>query len=210
MSTSLRERKKAETRQAIADAALRLAVERGPGAVTVDDIAAAADVSPRTVFNYFPSKEAAILGFDPQRRRDLVARLESRPATETPLEALREAMRSTDPTESVLAWRTRALLAREHPHLNAAYLAGFASLEDDLTAALARRLGLEPDDGYPRLVVTVAVAATRLAFGQAIEVGDPESSSRRVDEAFAALAAGLPAPPPPTTRRRPTAHARRS
>ena len=56
----LRERKKAETRQAIADAALALALERGPGDVTVDDIAAAAGVSARTVFNYFARKEDLI------------------------------------------------------------------------------------------------------------------------------------------------------
>lgn len=58
MPTGLRERKKAETRQALAEAALALAVERGPAAVTVDDIADAAGVSARTVFNYFPTKES--------------------------------------------------------------------------------------------------------------------------------------------------------
>ena len=195
--TGLRERKKAETRQAIADAALHLAVERGPGDITVEDIAAAADVSARTVFNYFPSKEAAILGFDPQRRIELVARLDSRPPEESPLEALREAMRGTRPGEGALTWSTRARLAQEHPQLQAAYLAGFESLEADLTDALARRLGLDPAaDPYPRLVVTVAVAATRLAIGDAIDCGAADSIPQRIDEAFAALASGLPAPDP--------------
>src|SRR5688500_7564486 len=125
LNVGLRERKKAETRKAIADAALALAVERGPAAVTVDDIAAAAGISPRTVFNYFATKEDAILGVDAERRRDLLDRLEARPADESPLRALREAMRdSTGSSEGAVAWRTRARLARQHPQLQAAYIAG--------------------------------------------------------------------------------------
>ncbi|PZE68154.1 TetR family transcriptional regulator [Curtobacterium sp. MCBD17_021] len=61
----LRERKRRATRLAIQQAALRIAIEHGLQAVTVDEVSRRADVSPRTFFNYFPSKEQAILGDDP-------------------------------------------------------------------------------------------------------------------------------------------------
>lgn len=61
----LRERKRRATRLAIQQAALSIAIEHGLSAVTVDEVSRRADVSPRTFFNYFPSKEQAILGDDP-------------------------------------------------------------------------------------------------------------------------------------------------
>ena len=62
-----RDRKKHATRQALRDAALQLVTERGFANVTVEDIAEAVDVATRTFFNYFPSKEAAVIGADPGR-----------------------------------------------------------------------------------------------------------------------------------------------
>ena len=197
MPTGLRERKKAETRQAISAAALDLALAHGPGGVTVDDIAAAADVSPRTVFNYFATKEEAILGVDPERRAEVLARLAARPADEPPLTSLREAMRSED-TAGAVSWRARAGLAREPPQLQSAYVAGFTALEDELTQVLARRLDLDPaGDPYPRLVVAVALAALRVAVQNAIDVDRIDSVNDAVDRAFTFAAAGFP---PPATR----------
>jgi AcrR family transcriptional regulator len=66
----LRERKRRATRLAIQQAALRIAIEDGLQAVTIDEVSRRADVSPRTFFNYFPSKEAAILGDDPTLPED--------------------------------------------------------------------------------------------------------------------------------------------
>ncbi len=72
VTAGLRERKKLDSRRAIASVALDLAIERGPDEITVEDIAAAAHVSPRTVFNHFGTKDEAILGIDPERRTALV------------------------------------------------------------------------------------------------------------------------------------------
>src|SRR5688572_15456599 len=77
-----RERKKLETRRALASAALHLAAERGPDHVTIEDIAETADVSVRTFFNYFSSKEEAIIGWDNDGHAEVAAKLLARPADE--------------------------------------------------------------------------------------------------------------------------------
>src|SRR5688500_9321010 len=93
MSEGLRERKKAETRRALASAALRLAEELGPDRVTIEAIADAAGVSPRTFFNYFPSKDDAVAGTPPAHSSELLADLLARPEAEGPLDALRATAR---------------------------------------------------------------------------------------------------------------------
>lgn len=198
-----RDRKKAETRRAIAAAALALTLEHGPDGVTVEQISEAADVSPRTFFNYFASKEEAILGSDPERRASLQADLASRPLTEPPLEALRatlvaHAIAYADEAEQ---WAQHAQLAREHPALFRTHVASFAEFERGLVEIVADRLGVDPDrDLYPSLVVTTALTAMRVALGywQANRADEPLSEV--LDEAFRALAAGL-APPVDTTPR---------
>ena len=91
MTTGLRERKKLATRTALHEAALRLVAERGLDAVSIDDIADRANVSPRTFFNYFSGKEDAVLGLDPGASPRQVAAFLARPRDETPVQALRAA-----------------------------------------------------------------------------------------------------------------------
>src|ERR1700750_69995 len=88
----LRERKKQATRRSLRRAALDLVAERGFAHVTIEDIAEAAGVSPRTFFNYFPSKEAALFGTDPEQIPVLRERMIHSAPGETAMEALRMIM----------------------------------------------------------------------------------------------------------------------
>src|SRR5580704_345431 len=86
---SLRERKKLATRRLLRRAALDLVAQRGLTNVTVEDIAEAAEVSPRTFFNYFPSKEAVLFGGDPDRTAQLRDRVTTEAAGQAAIDALR-------------------------------------------------------------------------------------------------------------------------
>ncbi|MET0882854.1 MAG: TetR family transcriptional regulator [Acidimicrobiales bacterium] len=195
----LRERKKAQTRRALTAAAIRLSIERGsPDRVTVEEISEAADVSPRTFFNYFSSKEDAVLGVDPERRTELRAELELRPAEEAPVEALRAALLSTAEgiDENAELWAQRLQLVREHPTLSAGYVASFADFERGMVEAMAARLGLDPDaDLYPAIVVATALTIMRVTVKhwQATDADTPLADL--LDVAFDQLAAGLALPP---------------
>ena len=193
----LRERKKAQTRRALTAAAIRLSIERGsPDRVTVEEISEAADVSPRTFFNYFSSKEDAVLGVDPERRTELRAELELRPAEEAPVEALRAALLSTAEgiDENAELWAQRLLLVREHPTLSAGYVASFADFERGMVEAMAARLGLDPDaDLYPAIVVATALTIMRVTVKHWQATDAPLADL--LDVAFDQLADGLALPP---------------
>ena len=190
-----RERKKRETRRALKSAALRLAVERGPDQLTIEDIADAADVSVRTFFNYFSSKEEAIVGWDPEGQAALGARLLDRPAEEAPFEAIRAVVCDMF-TDEAGEWADervlRQQLVREHPSLLPRHLAAHHELEKSLCLAMAERLGVDPDaDVYPALVTTTAVNAMRLSLTWWEAKGRAVPLPTLLDEAFDALERGL-------------------
>jgi AcrR family transcriptional regulator len=203
----LRERKKAETRQRLRAVALRLATERGVEHVTVEDIAAEAEVSTRTFFNYFASKEEALIGPDPSSAGDLTRALAERPAEEAPLESLRQLMlmRAAVVQHSADDVRARMRLVKSCPALQPVYLATASAFDRLLTEGLAARLGTDPEqDPYPALLVAVssAVMRTTIVTWLAAPAGRaPEPLDRLVDAAFDQIAAGLPAPPRPRAPR---------
>lgn len=193
--TGLRERKKTETRRAIAAVALELALEHGPDDITVDDIAARANVSPRTVFNYFGSKDEAILGIDPDKRAEICAQLLARPAAEAPLEAIAAVLTAllTSGGDSGQSWRDRSRLVAQYPHLLAAQAASQAAMEAELAATVAARTGLSDDHPYCHLVAAASLLVSRRALAQSGSLSN--ATTRRVlDDGFAALARGLTPP----------------
>jgi AcrR family transcriptional regulator len=163
---SLRERKKSATRAALRRAAVELVESRGLCAVTIEDIAHAADVAPRTFFNYFSSKVDAISGLDPDARAELVRRLQQRPAHEPPLEALRAAMLGTPSnfTSEPRDLLRRLALVRSDPHLLAHHVSAWAETERALVMALVERTGRERQrERYLTLLVATVLSAARVA-----------------------------------------------
>lgn len=202
---SLRERKKAATREALQVAALRLALRDGLDALTVEAIADACDVSPRTFFNYFGSKEEALLPSDPSRRDALTQTLIDRPASESSLRALQAVISqlAADLGDRREETQQRMQLVRENPGLLPRHLANFASFERALVLGVATRTGQDPDhDLFPSLAATTAIGVLRTS----VQVWRTQGASGAplatlVDRAFDALAAGLPDDPHPASRR---------
>jgi AcrR family transcriptional regulator len=197
VTTGLRERKKQATRLAIHEAALRLVAERGLDRVSVDDIAQRADISPRTFFNYFPTKDDAVLGLDPEISRQQVADFLARPATESPVQALRAVARAQAEqmaTETEL-WHLRLRVIDVHSTLVARLAAVFGEAERAMAQAIAQRTGTRFGvDAYPTLLAAVSGVAVRTALHRWLAGDFTAALPDLVDEAWDVLAAGLPAP----------------
>ncbi len=198
VTPGLRERKKLATRLALHQAALQLVAERGLDGVSVDDIAARADVSPRTFFNYFPTKDDAVLGLDPAGVSLAAGRFTARPADEDPVTALRavqaeQAAAMADEPAGV--WPLRLRVIEEHPVLLARLHATFAASERALAEAIAARTGTRVGiDVHPTLLAAVASTVIRTSLQRWLAADFTVPLPRLVDEAWDVLAAGLPAP----------------
>ncbi|MGW4206578.1 TetR/AcrR family transcriptional regulator [Lentzea sp. NPDC004789] len=154
----LRERKKTETRAALAAAALRLALEKGADNVRVDEIAEAANVSPRTYNNYFASRDQAIVaGITASRALAVASALRSRPSDEPLADSIIAAFAEQyrEPPTEALA------LITSTPSLREAYLDSTAAMEPPIAEVIAERLG---KDVIGAEVLAAAVsAAARIA-----------------------------------------------
>ena len=187
----MRERKKRETRAALAEAALRLALERGADQVTVEEIAEAADVSVRTFFNYFPHKEHAILGRNPEHLERALERMRTAPAEESPLTTMwfivHDVLRDLE-EEGALSRRGELIMRSP----NLLYQLMMSSFDDErqLTAALAERMGVTAGSVRPALIVSTAGAACRVAMELRKSAPD-RPVQELVDEGFHLLAEGI-------------------
>jgi AcrR family transcriptional regulator len=198
---SLRERKKLATRRELRREALRMIAERGYSNVTVEEIAEAANVSPRTFFNYFPTKEAALFGADPELAEATREAIVHRSPGEPVVNVLRAVM--TNQAKMVvnefaelggdpLEWLARMRASRTDPHLHAAHGAQMAAIERSLAEAIAQRLGTTPErDPYPGLLASIATGVFRSSMAFWASSGGTVPLERLVDLAFGALASGL-------------------
>jgi AcrR family transcriptional regulator len=192
-----RERKKLATRAAVREAALRLAVRHGVENVTVEQIAAEADVAERTFFNHFATKEDAVVAAAAAGAEALVAEFRARPPGEPVLRALREAVLVVmDRTDAAGRDHLTALrLIRDSPSLVPRQMAVLTAQEEALAAAITERTG--GSGLYPQLVAAAALAALRVVLGRWLDqTGDGgappvEALRAQVDEALAQLAEGL-------------------
>ncbi|HMN99522.1 MAG TPA: helix-turn-helix domain-containing protein [Miltoncostaeaceae bacterium] len=211
ITPGLRERKKAQTRRAISDVATRLFVERGFDAVTVAEVAEAAGVSIKTVFNYFGSKEELFLDREAEVRTAIVSAVAGRPEGQSVTGALTRLFTEhrvpgvegwselADPEQMAMFRRfLETLYASEG--LRARLLLSGEPLGDELAAVIGRSGGRDPGDVEVRAFVAMLLAAMGLrhrAMVQGVLAGRPaaevEADVRRAAiTAFAAVARAFP------------------
>ena len=190
----LRERRKQLTALELETAAFRLFGERGFDSVTVDDIAAEADVSRRTFFRYFASKEDVLLADHRVQLGRLREALAARPADEPVLTALKNALLSLasdfeDRKEMVIL---RGRLMRDTPSLQARSIQHQQAWEDAMQEMVADRLGVDPvQDLRPGVVSAATLAAMRVAFTIWLSTGAKDDLIALTAEALDLLNGGL-------------------
>lgn len=197
----VRERKRLATRIAIQRAVLTLSLERGFDGVTVEEISHEAGVSPRTFFNYFATKEAAVVGDVPELPgEDAIARFVAAGPEQPVLDGIRDlllatAERASNPDAAGIESLRRSLL-REHPHLFTMRMVSMKKLEMELFSVIERRLvhddpALADDrdrlQSRARLVTYVAFAAIRHSWSCWAETGGQGALADRLVDSFAEM-----------------------
>ena len=192
----LRERKKARTRASIREHALRLFREQGYQATTVEQIAAAAEVSPSTFFRYFPTKEDVVLQDDMDTR--MIEALDRQPAGLSPLGAVRAATREmfaayTAADVEVLTQTTA--LTMTVPEIRTRALDEFARTINVIGEAVAKRAGRSPDDLAVRVMagaIVGAIMSITMPWEGWSDQQTLEGTFQRIEQGLALLEAGLP------------------
>ncbi|MEU6108295.1 TetR/AcrR family transcriptional regulator [Streptomyces albidoflavus] len=175
MAENLRERRRRQTRAELHAAALRLVRELGFDRVTVEMISKEAGVSPRTFFNYFPTKEAALLILPSGPSAEEAGRFAALPGSDpgTVLRDVGDLL--ARPLEELPFSRAEvaeaARIAEAAPTVLAAVLAGFELLERELVALIAQRLGEDPEAELPALLAGMCTTAVRLGTRRWAQAG---------------------------------------
>jgi AcrR family transcriptional regulator len=174
--------------------ALEMFTERGYEDVTMAEIAAALDVSERTLFRYFPSKESLLDPAHEELVERLVAELGARPSSEPAFVAVRQALRAVgdDMDQDRASFVARMAIVDASPALQAHLLRRQSELEDAIAEVVASRTGLtDVDDLRPRLVAASAVAALRVAVERWVASDSDDDLLTVLERALDLLAQGL-------------------
>ncbi|HEV2034756.1 MAG TPA: TetR family transcriptional regulator [Candidatus Dormibacteraeota bacterium] len=185
--TGLRERKKLKTKEAIQREAMRLFQEQGYEETTIEEIAQAAEISPSTFFNYFPTKEDVVLydRYDP-----IIASLMlSRPSDEPPSVVMKRAFEALalmlERDRDVIV--ARATLALQVPALRARFWEELERARDLVSGVIAARTGRNPDDFELRVLSMVLVTAAFEATQEWLKRGGKGSMFELVNQALEAV-----------------------
>jgi AcrR family transcriptional regulator len=183
----LRARKRQQTRERLTRAAMALFLERGFEATTLDDIAAAADISRRSFFHYFASKEDVVFAWQEEITAALIAAVAARPAGESMLTAAENATTAMvgqlDAGEAI----AMARLKRDNPVLQARNQVKYEKLERALAEALGKRAGNKSERLKARLVAMIATGAMRIGDEFWTAEGAREKPEALVKRVFAAI-----------------------
>ena len=189
VAPGLRARKRQQTRERLTRAAMTLFLERGFEATTLDDIAAAADVSRRSFFHYFASKEDVVFAWQEEIITALIAAVAARPAGESMLTAAENAIaamvKQLDPGEAI----AMARLKRDNPALQARNQVKYEMLERTLAEALGKRAGHKTERLQARLVAMITTGAMRIGDELWTAEGAREKPEAMVKRLFAAMRA---------------------
>lgn len=189
----LRARKRQQTRERLTRAAMALFLERGFDATTLDDIAEAAEVSRRSFFHYFASKEDVVFAWQDESSRAFLDAVAARPADEPMLVAAENAVCDMvgmiSPSEAL----AMAKLKHDNEALRAYDQIKYEKLERELAATLARRVPAKADKSAKleaRLAAMIATGAMRIGAELWAEEGGrdkPEKQARRIFAAIRAI-----------------------
>lgn len=191
----LRARKRQQTRQRLSEVAMKLFLANGFEATTLDDIAAAAEISRRSFFHYFASKEDVVLAWQDSSTDALIAAIAARPAEESMITAAENAIlmmtRHFEPDEALAIARlkreTRALRAREQVK--------YEKMERAMADALAARASNDAGKLRARLVAMITTGAIRIASENWLAQNAREKPETLVRRMFKDIRAALDEPP---------------
>jgi AcrR family transcriptional regulator len=192
-SPGLRERKKQKTRWAIQEHALRLIAEQGYEATTVDQIAAAAEISPSTFFRYFPTKEDLII--EDEYDALMLHGLSTLDSSVPPMDAVRQIICTalaamTEHERDKILERSKLILSV--PALRSRSLENFTKTVDLLAGVMARRTGLAADSVEILTFAGAVIGALTSVIFSWVTSGGEGDLVGRVDRSLALVAAGLP------------------